>query len=165
MNLTYLAWNNEDCAEIWLRISIFHGSDKFDFNKYSVVTRERITRNNGKSFRWEKSKSFFFNRIVNIWNSLPAQVVSCNTIDFFKTKLDKYLSNDPNINYFAPRYFFFFLSSLFNVLYYCLFYENFLCGFSLLHNFSFSLFYLPGVTGDSCGWGDPSTLLSFASDV
>ncbi len=39
-----------------------------------------------------------------IWNSLPAQVVNNNTIESFKTRLDKFLN--PNINYFAPRYIF-----------------------------------------------------------
>ena len=87
---------------------MFQGFDNVNINDYLVVDRESNTRNNGfkiigKSFRSEESKHFFFNRIVNVWNSLPAHVVSCNTIESFKNRLDKYLSNNPNITYFAPR--------------------------------------------------------------
>ncbi len=55
----------------------------------------------GKRFRSAESKDFFFNRIVNVWNSLPEQVVNSNTIENVKTRLDKYLISNPNINYFA----------------------------------------------------------------
>ena len=87
---------------------MFQGFDNVNISDYLVVDRESNTRNNGfkiigKSFRLEESKHFFFNRIVNVWNSLPAHVVSCNTIESFKNRLDKYLSNNPNITYFAPR--------------------------------------------------------------
>ena len=34
---------------------------------------------------------FFSQRVVNGWNSLPSEVVSANTIQAFKAKLDKHL--------------------------------------------------------------------------
>ena len=38
--------------------------------------------------------SFFFaNRIVNIWNSLPSHVVSAETVNCFKTRLDRFWLN------------------------------------------------------------------------
>ncbi len=65
---------------------MFHGFDNVSISDY-LVDRERSTRNNGfkiigKIFRSEESKHFFFNRIVNVWNSLPAKVVNSNTIEF-----------------------------------------------------------------------------------
>ncbi len=86
---------------------MFHGFDKVNISDYFVVDWERTTRNNsfkiiGKSFRSEESKHFFFNRTVNVWNSLPAQVVSSHTIETFKTKLDNYLTTNPSITYYAP---------------------------------------------------------------
>ena len=36
---------------------------------------------------------FFANRIVNIWNSLPSYVVCAETVNCFKTKLDRFWLN------------------------------------------------------------------------
>ncbi len=71
---------------------MFHGFDNVSRRDYLAVDRERSTRNNGfkitgKSFRSEESKHFFFNRIVNAWNSLPAEILRCNTIESFKIRL------------------------------------------------------------------------------
>ncbi len=87
---------------------MFLGFDNVNISDYFVVDRERATRNNGlkiigKPFRSEEAKHFFLNRIVNVWNSLPAQVVSSNTTETFKTKLDNYLTVKHNITYFALR--------------------------------------------------------------
>ena len=35
----------------------------------------------------------FANRIVNIWNSLPSYVVSAETVNCFKTRLDRFWLN------------------------------------------------------------------------
>jgi len=35
----------------------------------------------------------FFARIVNIWNSLPSYVVSAETVNYFKTRLDRFWLN------------------------------------------------------------------------
>ena len=40
----------------------------------------------GMHFRSNQANYFFFNRIVNIWNSLPAQIVNSNTIESFNEK-------------------------------------------------------------------------------
>ncbi len=73
----------------------YGGFDNDNIRDYFVVDRERTTRKNGfkiigKSFRSEESKLFYFSRIVNVRNSLPAKVVSSHTIETFKTKLDIY---------------------------------------------------------------------------
>ena len=36
---------------------------------------------------------FFTVRIVNLWNSLPENVVSANTVNTFKNRLDKFWSD------------------------------------------------------------------------
>jgi len=46
--------------------------------------------------RWAKydlRKYFFSNRIVNIWNSLPGHVVIADTVNCFKSRLDKFWAN------------------------------------------------------------------------
>ena len=87
---------------------MFRGFDNINISDYFDIDRERNTRNNGfkiigKNFRSEESKHFFFNRIVNVWNSLPPQVVNCNTIESFKARLDKFLSSNPDIRYSRAR--------------------------------------------------------------
>ena len=86
---------------------MFRGFDNVNINDYVIVDRASTTRSNGykihgKHFRSEEAKHFFFNRIVNVWNSLPAHVVTSNTIETFKTRLDKYLASHPNLTNFAP---------------------------------------------------------------
>ena len=45
-------------------------------------------------------KYSFSIRIINIWNSLPENVVTANTIDCFKTRLDKFWnSQDVKFDY------------------------------------------------------------------
>jgi len=72
-------------------------SGKYDTSVTHGVTREHsyITRVIG--FRLEKNRSkydlrkyFFKNRVVNIWNSLLNDVVVCDTVNKFKSHLDKY---------------------------------------------------------------------------
>jgi len=35
-------------------------------------------------------KYFFSNRVVNVWNSLPGHVVNADTVNCFKSRLDKF---------------------------------------------------------------------------
>ncbi len=67
----------------------------------------RITRGNGykiasKTFSSQETKHFFFNRVVNEWNSLPARAVESESVATFKNSLDKYLIPNPEIRYFSP---------------------------------------------------------------
>ena len=43
--------------------------------------------------KYDLCKYFFANRIVNIWNSLPSYVVSAETVNCFKTRLDRFWLN------------------------------------------------------------------------
>ena len=47
----------------------------------------KITKNRTK---YDLCKYFFANRIVNVWNSLPSYVVSAETVNCFKTRLDRF---------------------------------------------------------------------------
>jgi hypothetical protein len=42
--------------------------------------------------RYDLREYFFTNRIINIWNSLPENVVLCTNLNQFKNKLDKFWS-------------------------------------------------------------------------
>ena len=42
-----------------------------------------------KSFNTNIGKFSFSNRAVDVWNRLPNDVVSCNTVTCFKVKLDQ----------------------------------------------------------------------------
>jgi len=43
--------------------------------------------------KYDLRKFSFSNMVVNIWNSLPNWVVSANTTNTFKTRLDKFWHN------------------------------------------------------------------------
>ena len=56
-----------------------------------------ITKSNG--YKLEKIRvnstqyqHFFSNRVVNLWNSLPSDIVNASSINLFKNRLDKHLS-------------------------------------------------------------------------
>ena len=73
-------------------------SGKYDSDVAPVlITNDSVTRGNKyillkHSFRHDIRKFSFTCRIVNIWNSLPNYVIDdhANTIDIFKTRLDKF---------------------------------------------------------------------------
>ena len=93
-----------DLIEVFKMI---RGFSNVNINDYLNIDRTGTTRNNGykitgKRFRSDEAKHFFFNRVVNVWNSLPAQVVNSNTVDTFKNRVDKYLASVPHLSYFAP---------------------------------------------------------------
>ena len=86
---------------------MFRGLDNVNIHDYPNLDERNITRSNGykitgKRFRSE-AKHYFFNRVVNVWNSLPAQVVNSNTLETFKNRVDKHLATVPQLNYFGPQ--------------------------------------------------------------
>ena len=48
--------------------------------------------------KYNLRKFSFSNRVVNTWNSLPNWVVSANTTNAFKTRLDKFWHNQDIIH-------------------------------------------------------------------
>ena len=79
---------------------IFKGFSNLDSSKYFTIDHNNVTRNNGfkiipRRFKSLEAKYFFFNRIVNIWNKLPSEIVNSNSIESFKNKVDKYMKDNP----------------------------------------------------------------------
>ena len=88
-------------------LQIFHGFHNINISDYVIADLTSTTRNNGfkifgKRFRPNVAKHFFFNKIVNIWNFLLAQIVNGITMEPFKKKLDKHLVSFYQIEYFSP---------------------------------------------------------------
>jgi len=71
------------------------------FEKYrQALYKASVHVTRGNDMRLEKSrvkydlrKFSFSNRVVNTWNSLPNWVVSANTTNTFKARLDKFWHN------------------------------------------------------------------------
>lgn len=87
---------------------IFNGFTNMNIEKYLSVDRSNVTRNNGfkivgKRFKTNEAKHFFFNRVVNIWNRLPSNVVDSGTIETFKVRLDKYFESNPRLSLFITE--------------------------------------------------------------
>jgi len=75
-----------------------------------TLHKENVFVTRGNNLRLEKSqvkydlrKFGFTNRVVNTWNSLPNWVVSANTTDTFKTRLDKLWHNQDIIYNFRTQ--------------------------------------------------------------
>ncbi len=68
---------------------------KKPFNLYSEVQSQSVTRDHGFKVKKEKNSSairsrFFGNRVANIWNALPADIVNATSLDAFKNRIDKH---------------------------------------------------------------------------
>ncbi len=75
------------------------GYNKGDANKVLIVREQGRTRSNGcklDKLRLNKDigKNWFTNRIMDEWNKLSSHVVSGNTIDTFKKRLDKFMDGE-----------------------------------------------------------------------
>jgi len=60
---------------------------------HSYITRGHDLRLHKSRAKYDLRKYFFSNRIVNIWNSLPDHVVIADTVNCFKSRLDKFWAN------------------------------------------------------------------------
>ena len=71
------------------------GISKVDHTKFFSISEHNRTR--GNTYKLEKKQcntnirsSFFSQRIVNHWNGLPEEVVSAESVNTFKNRLDKW---------------------------------------------------------------------------
>ena len=58
-----------------------------------LITKDSITRSNShklykKRVNTNVAKYFYTNRIVNVWNNLPVDVVNAQNLNSFKNKID-----------------------------------------------------------------------------
>ena len=73
-------------------------NEKYDKNVLLNISRSDDARTRGNSLKLQSIRthynlrkySFISIRIINTWNSLPENVVTANTIDCFKTRLDRF---------------------------------------------------------------------------
>ena len=95
-------------GDLIMLFKIFNGFANMNIQKYVSVDQSNVTRSNGfkivgKRFVTNEAKHFFFNRIVNIWNGLPSNVVNSGTIETFKVRLDKYFESNPRLSLFISE--------------------------------------------------------------
>jgi len=66
------------------------------------ITRGNKYKLSNHRFHYDLRKYYFSAHIVNIWNSLPNHVVNVNTVNLFKTRLDRFWANqDVKYNFTA----------------------------------------------------------------
>ena len=73
------------------------GIDRVDVDKLfplrvgKIQTRGHDMRIKGQKFRGNMRGNFFTQRVVAVWNDLPAEVVEAGSILTFKSKVDRYM--------------------------------------------------------------------------
>ena len=74
---------------------ILKGFSKVNYNTWFKLSVNSRTR--GHRYKLVKSRSkldirknFFSQRVVNVWNSLPSEVVEAESVNTFKNRYDKY---------------------------------------------------------------------------
>ena len=86
-----------DLIEVY---KILNGIDKCDKNKLFQSQPNQRTRGHSQKlfkhqFRLDLRKHFFLQRVIDDWNSLSENVISSNTINQFKNRLNKYWKDKP----------------------------------------------------------------------
>ena len=71
--------------------------------KLLTITRGNDSRLMKSRAKYDLRKYSFTSRIVNIWNSLPNWVVSANTTNTFKNRLDRFWQNQEIIYDFKAQ--------------------------------------------------------------
>jgi len=59
------------------------------FYKYQETQVSDSGRSVNRNHEYDLRKFYFPNRVVNTWNSVSSYVVSANTLNCFKSRLDK----------------------------------------------------------------------------
>ncbi|MCQ7016906.1 hypothetical protein [Clostridioides difficile] len=83
-------------GELIETFKILKGFDDVRIENLFSLSEDNVTRNNGlklvgKRFNTNISKNYYTNKVINSWNSLPAEVVAADSINSFKNRLDKHL--------------------------------------------------------------------------
>ena len=81
--------------EVW---KIMKGKENVNRASLFTLNANEVTRNNGykivgKRFSLDITRNFSTYRVVEEWNKLPAEVVNSDTIETFKSRLDKFYQN------------------------------------------------------------------------
>lgn len=73
---------------------LIKGFDRVDFNNFFTLSNSDKTRGHQYKIvkvrsRLELRRHFFSQRIVNMWNKLPSNVVETDSVNSFKNRLDR----------------------------------------------------------------------------
>ena len=80
--------------EVFKILNGFDEAENLLFRNCNSVTRNNGCKLRGSRFKTDIAKNFFSNRIVNAWNLLPSSLVSSDSINQFKNRLDKFFESD-----------------------------------------------------------------------
>ena len=83
-----------DLIEVY---KIMKGIDRVNRGKLFPIIETRRTRGHGLKVRGERYNTdirgrFFTQRVVGVWNALPSKVVEANTLESFKSNLDRHMT-------------------------------------------------------------------------
>ena len=72
------------------------GMDRVEVERFFPLRKDSRTRGHslkisGRWFRSELRRNFFTQRVVNLWNSLPVEVVEATLLNIFKSWVDRFL--------------------------------------------------------------------------
>ena len=75
---------------------MMRGLDRVEVERFFPLSKEVRTRGHslkikGGRFRTELRRNFFSQRVVNLWNSLPTEVVEATSLNMFKARMDGFL--------------------------------------------------------------------------
>ena len=88
-----MSWG--DIIEVF---KIYKGWSGLKFDELFVINGNNLRGHKVKLFKKRFSlnvgKYCFSNRVVEIWNDLPDNILTCKTLDNFKNKLDIFLRHD-----------------------------------------------------------------------
>ena len=72
---------------------ILRGLDKLDVERMFPPVGGQNLRVKGRPFKTERRRTFFSQRLVNLWNSLPQRAVEARSGSVFNTEIDRFLIN------------------------------------------------------------------------
>ena len=88
-------------GDIIQTFKIVKGLEDVPINDYFTLSQERRTRGHDlklakPSARTKLRNQTFTHRVVEVWNSLPQEVIDAETVNSLKNKLDKLWAQHPN---------------------------------------------------------------------
>ena len=69
-------------------VNFSEGDRVYNLRRHSKTLRRELVKN--CPFRF----NFLVNRVANVWNKLPEEVISANTMNSFKSKLDAWMKRN-----------------------------------------------------------------------
>jgi hypothetical protein len=87
-----------DMIEVWKIMTGKEGIDERDFfTRHQGITRGHTKKLCKSNYRKDVLKFSFGNRVVNMWNKLPEDVISRDNLNEFKSRIDKFLRDNGGI--------------------------------------------------------------------